>query len=159
MEMAMRALAFGMLTALIIGAWSPAANAAGEGITGLVFDEVERRAIEDFFGKEGNRILRKARGEDDDGPGKKHKKKGKKGKKKGLPPGLAKKDELPPGLQKQLERNGRLPPGLEKRRLPYDLERRLKRRWDEEAIIVDDDVLLVRKATGLIIDIIKDVVR
>ncbi len=30
----------------------------------------------------------------------------------GLPPGLAKRDELPPGLEKQLEKNGTLPPGL-----------------------------------------------
>lgn len=39
----------------------------------------------------------------------------------GLPPGLAKKDDLPPGLQKQIQRNGALPPGLEKkvRQLPY----------------------------------------
>lgn len=32
-----------------------------------------------------------------------------------LPPGLAKKGELPPGLAKQLRRNGSLPPGLQKR--------------------------------------------
>ena len=39
----------------------------------------------------------------------------------GLPPGLAKKDDLPPGLEKQIQRNGTLPPGLEKRvrQLPY----------------------------------------
>ena len=30
-----------------------------------------------------------------------------------LPPGLAKKDRLPPGLEKQLVRNGTLPPGLQ----------------------------------------------
>src|SRR5215470_14934501 len=29
-----------------------------------------------------------------------------------LPPGLAKRDRLPPGLEKQLVRNGTLPPGL-----------------------------------------------
>ncbi len=32
----------------------------------------------------------------------------------GLPPGLAKRGQLPPGLQKQLRRNGTLPPGLQK---------------------------------------------
>ena len=39
-----------------------------------------------------------------------------------MPPGLAKKKSLPSGLQKQLEKNGTLPPGLAKRELPYDLE-------------------------------------
>jgi hypothetical protein len=38
---------------------------------------------------------------------------------RGLPPGLAKRDDLPPGLQKQLRRNGRLPPGLEKKLVPF----------------------------------------
>jgi hypothetical protein len=44
-----------------------------------------------------------------------------------LPPGLAKKDRLPPGLEKQLVRNGILPPGLQKRwsPAPVELERRL----------------------------------
>jgi len=35
-----------------------------------------------------------------------------KGRHGNLPPGLAKKDELPPGLQKQIVRRGTLPPGL-----------------------------------------------
>jgi hypothetical protein len=44
-----------------------------------------------------------------------------------LPPGLAKKSDLPPGLEKQLRRNGRLPPGLEKKLVPFPaaLEARL----------------------------------
>jgi hypothetical protein len=44
-----------------------------------------------------------------------------------LPPGLAKRDQLPPGLEKQLVRRGTLPPGLQKRLqpCPEDLERRL----------------------------------
>ena len=33
----------------------------------------------------------------------------------GLPPGLAKRGDLPPGLEKQLRRNGTLPPGLQKK--------------------------------------------
>ncbi len=40
----------------------------------------------------------------------------------GLPPGMAKRDELPPGLQKQIRRNGKLPPGLEKRLVPFPPE-------------------------------------
>src|SRR5258707_6746498 len=44
-----------------------------------------------------------------------------------LPPGLAKRDQLPPGLEKQLVRRGTLPPGLQKKLqpCPQDLERRL----------------------------------
>lgn len=44
-----------------------------------------------------------------------------------LPPGLAKKDQLPPGLEKQLVERGTLPPGLQKRiqPCPEDLARRL----------------------------------
>ncbi len=33
----------------------------------------------------------------------------------GLPPGLAKRNNLPPGLQKHLWKHGSLPPGLQKR--------------------------------------------
>ena len=33
----------------------------------------------------------------------------------GLPPGLAKRDELPPGLQKHVRERGSLPPGLQKK--------------------------------------------
>jgi hypothetical protein len=36
----------------------------------------------------------------------------------GLPPGLAKRDRLPRGLERQLRRNGTLPPGLQKRVQP-----------------------------------------
>ena len=95
---------------------------------------------------------------DDDGndsgkkKGKKHKKKKSK---KTLPPGLAGKDKLPPGLQKQLERNGTLPPGLAKRALPDDLKRMLPRRHpSHERTIVNDDVVLIEKATGRILDIL-----
>ena len=45
----------------------------------------------------------------------------------GLPPGLAKRSELPPGLERQLQRNGVLPPGLRAKLRPFPaaLERRL----------------------------------
>lgn len=36
-----------------------------------------------------------------------------------LPPGLAKKGDLPPGLYKQLRRKGHLPPGLEKKMVAF----------------------------------------
>lgn len=77
---------------------------------------------------------------------------------KGMPPGLAKRDSLPPGLAKQLERNGRLPPGLEKRDLPEGLDRLLPPRGHgQERVAVDNDVLLIETATGLILDILRDV--
>src|SRR5262245_47460532 len=46
-----------------------------------------------------------------------------------LPPGLAKRDELPPGLRKQLHEKGELPPGLQKHLMPVpaDLDARLPR--------------------------------
>ncbi len=83
----------------------------------------------------------------------------KKNKKRGLPPGLAKKEKLPPGLAKQLEKNGTLPPGLAKRDLPNDLKSELPKPVEGlERTIVDNAVVLVEKATGRIIDIMKDVV-
>jgi hypothetical protein len=82
------------------------------------------------------------------------------GNKGGLPPGLAKRDSLPPGLAKQLARNGRLPPGLEKRRLPYDLQGDLGGFYDgTDTQIVGSDVLLVETATGVILDILRNVVQ
>lgn len=39
-----------------------------------------------------------------------------------LPPGLAKRDELPPGLQRQLAARGTLPPGLQKKMRPCPVE-------------------------------------
>jgi hypothetical protein len=45
----------------------------------------------------------------------------------GLPPGLANRESLPPGLERQLQRNGTLPPGLAKKvhAFPVALERHL----------------------------------
>ena len=81
------------------------------------------------------------------------------GKVGGLPPGLAKRNSLPPGLAKQLRRNGRLPPGLEKRRLPHDLRGGLGDFYDgTDTQIVGSDVLLVETATGVILDILRNVV-
>lgn len=67
----------------------------------------------------------------------------------GLPPGLAKRSELPPGLRRQLLERGTLPPGLEKRwvAVPDSLGRRLppipanSRRYflGRDLLIVDPD--------------------
>ena len=139
----------------------------------VIFKEVEKRAIEEFFGKQAAKAS-KVGDDDEKGEGKKKKKKkGKKAKKskgkgqgkgkgrgKGLPPGLAKRDSLPPGLQKQLEKNGTLPPGLAKRGLPPELESKLPAvASDLERIIAGDDVVLLEKATGKILDIIQGVLK
>lgn len=77
-----------------------------------------------------------------------------------MPPGLAKRDELPPGLDRQLTERGTLPPGLAKRDLPADLAGRLPRRGGKtERVIVDDDIVLIDKATERVLDVIGDVVR
>lgn len=80
---------------------------------------------------------------------------------KGLPPGLAKREELPPGLQRQLERNGRLPYGLQKRLepLPPALEARLPKVPDGvKRGVFNGNVIIVEERTSRILDIIKDVI-
>lgn len=80
-------------------------------------------------------------------------------KQKMMPPGLAKKRKLPPGLQKQIKKNGKLPPGLEGRYLPYDLERNLHRLpKDYVRIRLGNDILLIELPTQTILDVISAVV-
>ncbi len=107
--------------------------------------------------------------DDDDSGAGKSKKKGKgktasggggKGKSGQMPPGLAKRADLPPGLAMQLERNGTLPPGLAKRNLPSDLDDLLPwRRGGLERLIVEEDVVLIDRTTGVIMDILDGVAR
>ena len=80
----------------------------------------------------------------------------------GLPPGLAKRDELPPGLQKHLERNGTLPPGLQKRiqPLPTRLESQLpKPAPGTRRVVVAGNVILMEERTSKVLDIVRDVIR
>ncbi len=124
------------------------------------FSEEERKRIRDYF---LDKILKTGKSNQDSeeqGSGKKGRKKAKKnkGKSNKMPPGLAKKESLPPGLAKQLKKNGTLPPGLEKRSLPAGLEGKLITRKEHNRVIVDRDVVLIEKATGKILDILKDVV-
>ena len=136
------------------------------------FTTEERQQIKEYFiekamrMKDSKKEARKNVDDPDFGVKEQKKKKGKKGKKEGkthgksksMPPGLAKRDSLPPGLAKQLEKNGTLPPGLAKRSLPEDLKIKLPpREKGQERVIVDDDVILVEKETGKILDIIRDV--
>jgi hypothetical protein len=53
-----------------------------------------------------------------------------------LPPGLAKKGKLPPGHAMKLYRTQSVPPGLDWRYLPENLERRLSRLPDDYVRII-----------------------
>jgi len=73
-----------------------------------------------------------------------------------LPPGLAKRDQLPPGLEKQLVRRGTLPPGLQKRLqpCPEDLERRLPPPPPDCAhVLIGGHIVLMNRRTNVVVDI------
>ena len=150
-----------LVTALFLAPASAAEDAGAVAtIAGQVFSDVERRVIDAYFhtGDSRDDDYRDREDRDDDGKAKKYKGHGK-GKQKGLPPGLARRDSLPPGLQRQLERNGTLPPGLAKRDLPDDLESRLTPPpTGYERVLAEDDLVLIETATGVIADIIYDVI-
>ncbi len=143
----------GGLLAMPAQAQGTSSSLSQDEVLDIVFSTVERRVIEDYFGYPAHD------GDSDRGHKRKHKHKGKgkgKGGKKGLPPGLATRKSLPPGLAKRRT----LPPGLAKRDLPYDLDDRLgPPPRGTERIIVDNNVLLVEAATGVVLDILQDVIR
>lgn len=94
-------------------------------VADAAFSEIERRLILEYFGHPADR--------------------------KGVPPGLAKKGGVPPGLAKQ----GKIPPGIAKKSLPDDLLRRLPAdRPGTQRLIVNDDVVLIAAATGVILDVL-----
>ena len=73
-----------------------------------------------------------------------------------LPPGLAKRDQLPPGLEKQLARRGTLPPGLQKRLqpCPEELERRLPPPPPDCAhVLIGGHIVLLNRKTNIVVDI------
>lgn len=77
----------------------------------------------------------------------------------GLPPGLARSENLPPGLEKQLVRNRKLPPGLQKKiqPLPKDLRSRLpKPPGGVQIVIVAGRVLAVHVKSSKILDLVAD---
>ena len=79
-----------------------------------------------------------------------------KGHRNNLPPGLAKRDELPPGLERQLVRNGTLPPGLrgKYRPCPPDLVRLLPPPPpDCKHVLIGGRILLLNRHTNLIVDV------
>jgi hypothetical protein len=63
---------------------------------------------------------------------------------------------LPPGVAKKLARGGTLPPGIAKRYLPQDLLVQLPPRPGYQWVVVDNDVVLIAAATGLIVDVLAD---
>jgi len=80
----------------------------------------------------------------------------------GLPPGLAKREQLPPGLQKQLVRNGTLPPGLQKKvqPLPVALERQLPPLpAGYQRLMIGGSVIVMNGKTRLIADVFYDAFR
>ncbi len=73
-----------------------------------------------------------------------------------LPPGLAKRDQLPPGLEKQLMRRGELPPGLQKRLqpCPEDLERRLPPPPPDCAhVLIGGHIVLLNRRSNIVVDV------
>ncbi len=79
----------------------------------------------------------------------------------GLPPGLAKREQLPPGLQKQLVKNGTLPPGLEKKLqpLPAALEHQLSPLPSGyQRVMVGASVVLMNGKSRLVADVFYDAI-
>jgi hypothetical protein len=153
-----RSLLFALTVAGLSVSVSPgAANAATDQvIADVVFKEIERRIIGDYFDREYRR-----HSEDDDHDGKKGKNKhNAKGKSKGIPPGLQGRKDLPPGIRKQIARGQRVPDGMNTYRLPSDLIKRLpKRNADVERRVVGDDIVLIERGTNLILDVLENVLR
>ncbi len=80
------------------------------------------------------------------------------GKTKKVPPGLAKKQELPPGLQKHIEKHGELPPGLGGRSLPEDLERSLAPLpHGYVRLKVGGAVIIMHQKTRVVFDVVWDI--
>ncbi len=124
----------------------------------VVFSDRDRRVIHDYYHGERRQYEERDRDRDRDREGDDDREHGKKnGHKKGLPPGLAKREQLPPGLQRQVQRNGVLPPGLEGRRLPADLERQLAPLpRDYVRLQVGTDMVIMNSRTRVTVDVIKD---
>lgn len=66
---------------------------------------------------------------------------------------------LPPGIARNLARGKPLPPGIAKRYAPSGLLRQLAPRPGYEILVVGASILLVHAATGIVHDILSDVIR
>ncbi|MGE5477745.1 MAG: anti-virulence regulator CigR family protein [Bacteroidales bacterium] len=67
-------------------------------------------------------------------------------------------DSLPPGIRKKVARGKPLPPGIAKK-FPDGLHGQLRARPGYDFRTVGADVVLVEAATGVIVDVIKDILR
>jgi hypothetical protein len=150
-------IAAALLGALVFAFAGPAVSAE---VGGTRITDIEKKIIERYFGAEA-RSTREGAREDEStqtrsGGGKTGKPKDT-GKGKGKGQARAQDGKpMPKGIAMKLERGGTLPPGIEKTRMPEDLARELPRRpADQELTIVDDNVVLLEKATGRILDILK----
>ena len=127
---------------------APPVQAQTTDVIGQVFSAVEKKVIEDFFGERAADAISGTKKDKKD-----------KGKKNKNAKDKGKSGELPPGLAKHIEKHGKLPPGLDKKELPPGLAKRLgSTRSGLERLIVGDDVVLVEQATGVVLDIIKDII-
>lgn len=139
---------FLILSGVLLGAGAPAiaADVAKDVVSAGVkasFEELERQMIYKYFGEHKEYVQVHEHEYEDEGrsgKGTKHKKKG-----------------LPPGIAMKLERGGTMPPGIAKKYLPDDLEKRLPPvPQGYERRMVDNDIVLVEINTGRIADIITD---
>lgn len=106
----------------------------------VVFNDHDRRLIHHYYQERYRHQYQNGRG------------------KKGLPPGLAKREQLPPGLRKQIVRNGHLPPGLETRALPHELERQLSALPEGYVRLrIGSDIVLMDGRSRVILDVVKDI--
>lgn len=127
------------LTLFAAFATASIAGTARAGTAEIVFGAAEKTIIANYYGGGGN------------GGGGKGKNKGDKGGRgqgvgsQGLPPGLARKGQLPPGIAKR-----QLPSGLASQLPPPPK--------GFERVIVDNDVLLVEIATQVVHDVLTDIV-
>ncbi len=80
----------------------------------------------------------------------------------GLPPGLAKREKLPPGLERQLKKNGTLPPGLQKKLqpLPDELEKKMRLLpTGYRRVFIAGNVIMMNEKTAHIYDIVRNVIQ
>lgn len=113
-----------------------AAQASGADMNPPAFTEIEKKVIEEYILKHPELTGRSAASAG-------HKEKGRKA--------------LPPGIAKNLQRGKPLPPGIAKNYLPSDLVVELPKRPGYERVIIDGRVILIEIATGIVRDILEDV--
>ncbi|MEQ8442091.1 MAG: hypothetical protein RIM33_08600 [Alphaproteobacteria bacterium] len=73
-------------------------------------------------------------------------------------------DHLPPGIARNVERGKPLPPGIARRQLPGALRSDLRTQTSTigdvvDAVIVGNDVAILDAASGVVVEILRDIVR